>query len=353
MFHKPTYISTILLISSLLAYFPLSAQLGGNAVFPFLKLDPSAKAASMGGTLISLSDCDLSTALTNPATVTDKYDNNIALNYNNYFKDINYGHVAYAKRLGNKEKGWMLSSQVLYLNYGTFDGYDYTGESTGSFKANDLMIGMSASKSLNEKFNYGGTFKFIYSTLETYTGTGVAFDFGGFYHDTSKGLSFGLAARNIGYQLLSYRGTERAPLPFDLNFAGSIKPKHAPFRITILLHDLQKRDLTYDYTDPFNRKIDENNQVISKKPSLADKIIRHINVGGEILLSENFNIRFGYNHQRRQELGTVVKKGVAGFSWGFAFKIKKIGIEYGSAGFFPGYNSNLFSVIINLNEFYH
>jgi hypothetical protein len=55
---------------------------------------------------------------------------------------------------------------------------------------------------------------------------------------------------------------------------------------------------------------------------------------------------------RRQELGTAIRKGVAGFAWGFGFKVSKIRIEYGSAGFFPGYNSNLFSVILNLNEFY-
>ncbi|MCK9480882.1 MAG: type IX secretion system protein PorQ [Bacteroidia bacterium] len=329
------------------------AQLAGNAVFPFLKLDPSAKSASMGGTIISVPNSDLSTTLTNPATLNSSHDNNLALNYNNYFKDINYGHVSYAKRLNNQDNTWTFASQILYLNYGKFDGYDKTGESTGTFRANDMMFGVSAAKPLNEKFSVGGSFKFIYSTLETYTGTGVALDIGSYYHDTAIGLSMGLVARNFGYQLLSYRGTEREMLPFDIALGTTLKPRHAPFRVTILLHNLQKPDLTYDYTDPFNRRIDENNQIINTKYSLGEKIIRHINIGGEILLSENFNIRFGYNHQRRQELGTVVKKGVAGFSWGLALKIKKIRIEYGSAGFFPGHNSNIFSVNLDLNEFYH
>lgn len=350
--HK-SFLKKFLLITFLFAGSQVHAQLAGKSVFPFLKLDPSAHATGMGGTIISIPNADLSTALTNPSVLNHQHNNNISLNYNNYFSDINYGHFSYAKKLNSTDKAWTFAGQVLYLNYGKFDGYDYTGESTGSFKANDLMFGLSAAKPLNDKFSVGSTFKVIYSTLETYTGTGIAFDLGGFYNDTANGYSMGIVMRNLGYQLLSYRGTERASLPFDFNFATTFKPKHAPFRVSVLLHDLQKFDLTYDYTDPFNRKIDENNQVVNHKPSLADKIIRHITVGGEILLSENFNIRFGYNHQRRQELGTEVKKGVAGFSWGFAFKIKKIRFEYGSAGYFPGYNSNLFSVILDLNELYH
>jgi len=328
------------------------AQLGGNAVFPFLRTDPSATAAAMGGAVIALPNGDLSTSLPNPATLSHRHHQHVSFNYTNYFGDINFGNVAYAHHFDREKRKWTLAGQLQYMDYGSFDGYDETGMETGTFTSSDLKFGVYASTQLNEKWSVGISSKFIYSVLETYISTGAASDLGFHYRDTQNNLYIGAVYRNIGYQLLPYRGTERAPLPSDLSIAATYKLKHAPFRITAHLHNLQKWDLTYNYTDPFNRRISDNNTVIEKRYSLADKAFRHLNVATEILLSENFSLRVGYNHQRRRELGTAVRMGVAGFSWGIAFKVSKLQLSYGSAGFFPGYNSNLFSIHLNLQEFY-
>jgi hypothetical protein len=342
----------VLLVITLFTFKTNYAQIGGGAVYRFINLEPSARAAAMGGSVISLADVDLATAQMNPATLSKTHHNNLSMNFNNYFKDISYGYLSYAKKFSDKKNAPIFSSQIMYMNYGQFDGYDPTGVFTGKFNASDMLIAFSAAKPVNDKFSYGGSFKFIYSILEAYVGTGVAFDMGGFYNDTAKNLSMGLVFKNAGYQTIAYRNTERAPLPFEIQFAISKKPKNAPFRLTMLLHNLQKPDLTYSYIDPQNRKINDRGEFVDQEISFASKAFRHVTGNVEIILSENFQIRGGYNHQRRRELGTAVRMGVAGFSWGCSFKIKKIRLEYGSAAFFPGYNSNMFSVNLNLNEFY-
>src|SRR5690606_28362281 len=166
-----------------------------------------------------------------------------------------------------------------------------------------------------------------------------------------RNLTMGLVLRNMGYQTIVYRETERMPLPFEVQFAISKKPEHAPFRLTMMFHNLQRPDLSFDYIDPSQRTLDGDDNELYKV-SLGDKILRHVSVGLEFLLSENFHFRAGYNHLRRRELTVPYRKGVAGFSWGIAFKVKKIRMEYGSAALFPGFNTNQFSVLLNLNDFY-
>lgn len=331
----------------------LQAQIGGQSVYAFLKLDPTAYQASMSGPVISVLNTDLGTAFTNPALLSEQHHNHVALNYNNYFEDISYGLAAYSYTLDkDRERPITLGAQLFYLDYGEFEGYDPTGAYTGNFYASDLMLGFSASQSYRSRFRYGGSIKWIYSVLETYISNGFAFDLGGHYSDTSRNLSIGLTARNAGWQNVPYRTTERAALPFEVLLGVSKKLKHAPFRGTLLIHNMQQFDLTYDYTDPLMQRFDEFNNPIDDGYNLFQKLARHVNLGLEILLSDQFNVRASYNPMRRSELGTAIRKGVAGFAWGASFRTKKIIMEYGSAGFFPGYNSNVFTVNLLLDEFY-
>ncbi len=58
--------------------------------------------------------------------------NHAFASYNNYVSDINGGYFSYARNIGKKGT---LSANVLYLDYGQFDGYTPNGIYTGTFKA--------------------------------------------------------------------------------------------------------------------------------------------------------------------------------------------------------------------------
>jgi opacity protein-like surface antigen len=77
--------------------------------------------------------------------------------------------------------------------------------------------------------------------------------------------------------------------------------------------------------------------------------MRHLVIGAEILPSENFIIRAGYNYQRRQELKYDEKLSAVGFSFGFGVKIKRFRLDYGIAQYHLAGSSNLFSLAVNIN----
>ena len=74
----------------------LAAQAGGNNTWEFLNLTNSARIASLGGKNISLRDGDLNMVFHNPALLDSTMDNHLAINYVNYFTDINIGYAAWA-----------------------------------------------------------------------------------------------------------------------------------------------------------------------------------------------------------------------------------------------------------------
>jgi len=79
--------------------------------------------------------------------------------------------------------------------------------------------------------------------------------------------------------------------------------------------------------------------------------MRHVILGVEILPSDNFTLRAGYNYQRRQELKFDDRLSTVGFSLGFGIKIKRFRFDFATSRFHLAGSSNLFSLAINLNDF--
>ncbi len=325
------------------------AQIGGTGVYKFLNLSPSARTTALGGNLIAVRDGDLNNAYQNPALLNPKMHNSIVLNTVNYFDDINYGYVAYATRL---KKVATLQAGIQYVNYGDFTETTPTGQVTGTtFTARDYAINTGVSIPGEYNITYGANAKFIYSNLAEYKSYGIATDLAATYQDSTNFVA-ALVVKNIGMQLKSYTENNRENLPFEIQLGVSNRLKYAPFRYTIVAHNLQKFDLSYrDPNDP-TRQIDlATGEPVEKKISFADKVGRHLQGGIELLLSENFNIRVGYNHQKRRELAVASRNSTVGFSFGVGIRIKKIQLSYGTAKYHLAGSTHQFSIGINFREF--
>lgn len=325
------------------------AQTGGSGTFAFLNLPPSARISSLGGSLLSIKDHDLNNAFYNPALLNPQMDNTLAFNTMNYFSDISYGYAAYGKDAG---RAGTFAAGILYINYGDFTAADETGFASGTFKASEYAINAGWGHAYEKGFSYGVNLKGIVSKFETYESTGISTDLGGAYYDTASTFCAGVVLKNIGMQLSSYVPGNKEPLPFEIQAGITKKLKHAPFRYCITLHNLQKFDLTY--TDPRRQQQEVDlvtGEPIDNEPGFADKAARHVIIGVEALLSKNFSLRAGYNHQKRKELAIEEKGSTAGFSWGFGLRIKKISLSYGSARYHLAGATNQFSISLGLNEF--
>jgi hypothetical protein len=71
-------------------------QVGGQSVYQFLNLVTSPRQSALGGKTLTIYDHDVNQAHFNPATINEKMDNRLSLNYGNYFGEVTYGTASYA-----------------------------------------------------------------------------------------------------------------------------------------------------------------------------------------------------------------------------------------------------------------
>jgi len=340
------------LIILLLIILPINSfsQIGGTSTYKFLDLVNSGRVASLGGNNISLNDSDLNLVYHNPALLTSVSDNSMVLNYVSYFADINWGYVAYAKDYG---KIGTFATGIHYVNYGTFTRADEVGNKLGEFKAAEYALNLFWSKKIDSLWTFGANLKPVYSKLESYYSIGLVADFGLNYYKSKNGFSASLVLRNFGTQLKPYNKGNYEKCPTDLQIGFSKKLLHAPFRFSITAQHLQKLDLGYEIPSTNLVLIDDKKitkrDVVKKYSEMG---FRHAILGLEFIPTKNFIISFGYNHQRHQEMKLQSKSGFSGFSWGVSINTKKFNFAYGRASYHVAGSSNLFSIQINLNQFY-
>ncbi len=330
----------------------LIAQPGGKA-FQFLEITNSARVAALGGKAVAIADDDLNLPFHNPSLLTSNMHNNLVLNYVDYFAGINYGYASYSRsyeNIGNFAVG------IHYLNYGNFIGADDIGVKTGEFRAADYAVNLIYSRHLDSLFTVGVNLKPIYSNLESYSSLAVAIDAGITYNDPEKLFTASFVIKNLGIQITTYYPNgEREPLPFEIQLGISKKLKHAPFTFYFVAEHLEKLDLTYKTEEDKKSEIDPFTGETIKDDKLnifLDKAMRHVILGTELNITENFVLRFGYNYRRRQELKIDSKIGTVGFSWGVGIKIYKFHLSYARATFHQAGAPNYFSINMNLSEFY-
>ena len=329
------------------------SQVGGNNTYEFLNLPISARVGALGGNLISVRDNDLNVSLTNPALITDSMNNNVALSYINYFADVNYGYAAYAKKI---KKLGVFTAGIHYLDYGKFNRADEVGNIDGTFSANEMSFNIAYAHSiLDTNLTVGATLKTIYSQLANYSSWGTAVDLGAIYVQPKKDFTLGMVIKNIGTQWKPYTLSHKEKLPFEVQIGFSKKPKHVPFRFSFTYENLEKWDLTYvdpsnptPTTDPLTGEPIK----VNKGKVFGDKLMRHLVIGGEFLITKNFFLRVGYNYQRRKELKIPEKRGMTGFSFGVGLKVYKFHISYARAVYHLAGASNSFSISFDINSFY-
>ncbi|MFL2582553.1 MAG: type IX secretion system protein PorQ [Flavobacteriales bacterium] len=339
-----------LLVSFLLSFSSI-AQIGGKSTYQFLNIISSAKIASLGGYTIAVPDGDIEMAYFNPALIDSSLHQELNLNYVNYFSDINYGFAGYAYRL---KKIGVFTTSIKYINYGEFLLTDETSAINGEFSSSETALNIGWSNAYKYGLKYGVNLKFVMSNFYDYTSTGILVDIAGTWSKPEKGIIVGMVVKNMGSQITTYTPNNFEPMPFEIQAGVSKKLQHAPFRFSANFHNLQVFDFYYDSPNEIESSSLFGGDVIEEdKSHLAEIIFRHFTIGTELLLSENFNLRIGYNHQRRSELKLREgsKAGAVGFNFGIGVHIKKFKIDYGRSIYSLAGTTNHLSISTNFSEY--
>jgi hypothetical protein len=334
--------------------FPLSAQItGGQHVFEFLALSPSARITALGGAQITVRDDDVMFAAANPAALNASMAGRISFNHNFFLSDIQHGYVAYADHL--PKLGFTVFGGLQYMSYGKLQQADEFGNITGSIKASETAFTLGAGRRLSERLSLGLNLRFAVSTLDVYQSSGLAADAGMLYVDTARQFTAALVLRNYGTQITTYSGN-REKMPSDLQFGLSKKLKYLPFRFSVIAHHLTEWNIRYD--DPNAQQesvlLFGGDQQASKGSPKIDNLFRHLIFNGEFLFGakESFRIRLGYNHLRRKELTVNSYRSLAGFSAGVGVKVSRFRIDVGYASYHLAGGVLHFGIGTNLRDFF-
>lgn len=337
------YLKSIAIVSFCL-YSLLSFSQAGSYVYSFLDLPVSSRIAALGGSNVSLKDNDLSFAFKNPALLTAENDKQISLSMANYLADIKFGTAMYGFNIKNKN---YFAVGIQYIDYGKFSERTDVDLEIGEFSAKDMALYIAYARPLTSRITIGGTLKPIFSSFERYTSYGVALDAGVSYSNPEKLFSAGLVLRNMGTQLKGYYSNESGqhlePLPFDIQMGLTQKLKHAPFRFSLTLHNLQRWDLGYQSTN-----LDTETE---KDISFMDMAFRHSIWGVEFVPGKSFYLAASYNHRRHNELKMPGFKSSTGFSFGGGLKLYKFQVGFGMSTFQTGNVAYQFSIATSLNQF--
>ncbi|NME66441.1 type IX secretion system protein PorQ [Flammeovirga aprica] len=293
------------------------AQLGGSETYSFLGVPTNARQVGLGGFLVSSGLDDPNAMFYNSALLGEKSVNKVTFNYYDYHTSAGLTSLGYAHKVG---KG-IVGIGMGYMSYGSFDGFDDHGISTGTYSANDFWFQGSYTRTQGV-FSMSADVKFAASTIETYKSNALMFDLNGAFIHPTKDLVVGLVIKNAGFVMRDYQPNDNSELPFDTQLGISFKPERMPIRFSVTYHHLHQFDITYTDSSLKGEKDAFGNDLYSE-PSFADKLSRHFSFGGEFVLGKVLNLRVGYNVMRRKEMVTQGVKGLAGMSIGASLKIKK------------------------------
>lgn len=340
------------IVALCIASSPVFAQTGGDNVFLFINEAPSPRIAAMGGNFISVYDDDPSLGFQNPALLNASMNNRLSLNYVDYLSDIKRGYAGYVRHVNKWNTTFNAGLQ--FVNYGTFNATDPLGNITGQFDGAEYAFTLGAGREYIKRFSYGANVTFISSRFETYHSNGAALTVSGAYHDTATGFTATVQFKNVGTQFKTYTGTDKEPLPFDIQAGISKRLSHTPFLFSLVLHDLYRWDLRYDDPNETNQTtiIVDSSQLSKNKNYIGDNFFLHTIIGTEINFGKNFRVSIAYNHQRRQELAVELRKGLSGFSFGAGIRINRFNISYARAIYNVAGGSNHLGIGVNLDELF-
>jgi len=325
----------------LLRHFATGQTLGGDAAYNFLKLSPAPQLTALGGVNGSVISNDPGMAYHNPAMLRSSMHGLLSANFNVFYAGIKAVHSQAVIYKSNWETTFSLG--LHYLNYGSTDQTDASGNVLGVFRPQDYVVQLSASRRYLEHWFYGATLKFIRSAYGQYRSSAVALDFGLNYYDSASRFQAGFLARNMGTQLATY-GDSGEDMPFDLQLSITKRLQGAPFQFSLTAQRLHQFDLVYNDT-LFNASEGAG----GVNDNFITNLFRHFVFATQVFIGERLEFTVGYNVLRRAELVVNnTSNGLTGVSFGAGACFKTLQIRFARSQYQSGTGFNQFGLNVKL-----
>ncbi|TXC76947.1 type IX secretion system protein PorQ [Luteibaculum oceani] len=337
-----------LVLSSLFVLGQQKTEAFSNVNFPI-----NARTAALGGKIVAADFSDPQMASAAPQLISGMEKGSV--NFQTLFLPNGLKSTDASYLFKVKDLPFTFLAGARLFSFGPMDQTDEFGNVNGNFTPRDQVLYVSAGYNRPGPWQYGASLKFLNSTYEVYTANALAMDLGVAYVDTVKQFSAGAQLSNAGIMLSNYLDA-RQKLPVNFAMGISKKLDKAPFRFLFTMDNLQQWEIELPEDTEVKRDPLTGEDLPPEEKSSMGRFFRnftrHIYAGSEIVFSQNFQIRVGYNYLRRKELSIAEKPGTVGLSWGLGFKINRFHIHYANSRFHLAGGAHFFSVTTNINNFW-
>lgn len=331
----------IIFIIVLQAVSTVEAQ-DGTTAYEFLNVSASSHVYALGGTNITTIDDDVNLIDQNPGLLGPEYEMQAGLNYMRYLGGSNFMGARFTAPAGD-HAAWAVGIQ--YFGYGSIDGYDEQGNSTGaSFSPSDIAFSGTYAHDISDRWRGGITLKFVHSSYEIYKALAICADLGVNYYNPDKDFSFSVVLKKLGGQVKRFNEKyDRLPWDIQVGFGKSLGT--TPLRLSITAYNLNKWNLPYYSVDDGN--VSGN---LEKHDKFMGNLFRHLIFGLEYVPSEKFYIALGYNYKTRTDMSTYARNFLSGFSAGAGLKVKAMGFGVAFAQPHVGGTTFMFNLTASVSE---
>ncbi len=185
----------VLLFSASMLFAGLGGQRAGTSIFNFLKIDPSATSAGIGGAFTSVVS-DASAIHWNPAITVQLEGTSVSLSHLQWFDGIGYEYIAAAHTMGSWAFGVEIGALHMdpmeitteYNPYGSGDYFSYA----------DYYVGLNASRKMSDRFSFGFSARMVREEYLDMATTSIVMDLGTFYRTGFKDMTLAVALLNFG-----------------------------------------------------------------------------------------------------------------------------------------------------------
>ncbi|MFZ5433777.1 MAG: PorV/PorQ family protein [Calditrichota bacterium] len=268
------------------------ATSAGTTGFELFRTDGFARNSALGGSQIAVGG-DLHSLYSNPAGLSEIQQPMGSVGFFKHVLDINSGNLAYARPV---PKIGVIGAAITYFDYGKFDRANEYGQRQGEFGASDFLMTVSAARGLRPGLSGGMSLKYLNSTIDSYSASAIAADFGILYQTGYYDWNVGAGAYNLGFATSAYL-EEKDDLPTYYRLGLSAPLEHLPVRFSV----------AGDYAE-------------------ADGIRGA--AGLEITFSPYLQGRIGYNTIGIDQRVGLDRDALAGFSGGVGIHVKTISFDY-------------------------
>jgi len=305
----------IIILTALSASFAMGQSKVGTSAGNFLQIGVGARGIALGDA--ATTSCrDISGIYWNPALMAEIPNSQVYFNHTNWVAEIDLNYGSAMLNFGNLGN-FAVSFYALNTDQIEVTTEEYPNGTGDLFTVQDMMIGLSYGRSLTDRFNIGGTFKIVRSTIWNTAASAIAVDVGLTYRTPFNPVKLGMSLCNFGSEMRMLGTDTAVRFDPDLRVGGNNDGIVADQRTRSWdLPILFRFGLAYDIIHTGSQQFLIAGDVLY--PSSNEN---YVNMGVEYGLKNSFFLRAGY-----RQLFLADREG--GLTFGAGLKLLNIQIDY-------------------------